>query len=90
MASAPFSVDAKLIARLRTTWSTTDEQKRAADRLAALTKQLQEQRALSEAYLRLRVLIGDEAFKTPHAPTAEQVWNITEAALVKRLAGTKR
>lgn len=35
---------------------------------------------LSEAYLRLRNLIPG-AFDTPHAPTAEQIWEVTEKAL---------
>lgn len=41
------------------------------------------QHKLSEAYLRLRDLIGKEAFDTPHAPTCEQVWETTEEALKK-------
>jgi hypothetical protein len=35
---------------------------------------------LSAAYLRLRAFIPG-AFDTPHAPTREQVWDTTEAAL---------
>lgn len=38
---------------------------------------------LSAAYVRLRKLIGQEAFNTPFAPTAEQVWETTEKALAK-------
>lgn len=35
---------------------------------------------LSDAYVRLRAMIPG-AFDTPHAPTGEQIWKITEAAL---------
>lgn len=38
------------------------------------------ERRLSEAYVRLRKMIPG-AFDTPHAPTYEQVWQTTEAAL---------
>lgn len=44
-----------------------------------------EGRALSDAYVRLRALIPG-AFKTPHAPTPEQVWETTENALRALLA----
>lgn len=37
---------------------------------------------LSMAYVRLRALIPG-AFDTPHAPTAEEVWEITEQALIR-------
>lgn len=37
--------------------------------------------ALGDAYLRLRKKIGRAAFETPTAPTREQVWSQTEAAL---------
>jgi gentisate 1,2-dioxygenase len=39
-------------------------------------------RPLSQAYLRLRALIPG-AFRTPYAPTAEQVWDTTEKALIE-------
>ena len=38
------------------------------------------ERALSEAYVRLRAIIPG-AFDTPYAPTVEQVWATTERAL---------
>lgn len=44
--------------------------------------------ALGKAYLRLRELIGPDAFDTPHAPSPEQVWKVTEDALIKRLGQT--
>jgi len=40
------------------------------------------ERRLSEAYLRLRSLIPG-AYDTPRAPSAEQVWAVTERALGK-------
>lgn len=39
---------------------------------------------LSKAYLRLRAIIPG-AFDTPHAPSREQVWQVTEDALKKVL-----
>lgn len=44
---------------------------------------------LSNAYLRLREMIPG-ALDTPYAPTAEQVWAITEAALRRALANEKK
>ncbi len=41
-------------------------------------------RRLHDAYLRLRGMIPG-AFDTPHAPSGEQVWATTEAALLKML-----
>lgn len=35
---------------------------------------------MHESYLRIRALVPD-SFKTPHAPTNEQVWATTEAAI---------
>lgn len=46
---------------------------------------LAREHALSDAYLRLRALIPG-AYDTPHAPTPEQVWGTTEAALRRALA----
>lgn len=40
---------------------------------------------LSAAYLRLRALIPG-AFDTPHAPSSEEVWQVTENALKNLLA----
>lgn len=48
-----------------------------------------EQRALSDAYVRLRAKIPG-AFDTPHAPTAEQVWDVTEKALDRLVQNQKR
>ena len=42
---------------------------------------------LSAAYLRLRAMIPG-AYDTPNAPTPEQVWEVTEAAL-RRLLSTR-
>lgn len=42
------------------------------------------ERDLANAYLRLRALIPG-AYDTPHAPTPEQVWETTEAALRRLL-----
>ena len=39
---------------------------------------------MSDAYLRLRAMIPG-AYDTPHAPTPEQVWATTEAALRRLL-----
>lgn len=36
---------------------------------------------LHKAYLRIRKMLGNGAFKTPHAPTPEQVYLVTEDAL---------
>lgn len=41
-----------------------------------------DERKMSEAYVRLRALIPG-AFRTPHAPTARQVWEVTERALLE-------
>ena len=59
---------------------TSREQQQLTDEFDALRKA---NRALSDAYLRLRRLIPG-AFDTPTAPTAEEVWITTESAL-KRL-----
>jgi hypothetical protein len=48
------------------------------------------QRDLSEAYLRLRRLIGQKAFDTPHAPTGKQIWTTTEIALAGLVAEVDR
>jgi hypothetical protein len=48
-------------------------------------KIIAEQVEFGKAYVRLRELIGQEAFDTPFAPTPRQVWDVTEAALKKRL-----
>lgn len=48
---------------------------------AEVDAQRQREHALSNAYLRLRRLIGRRAFDTPHGPTGEQVWEVTETAL---------
>jgi hypothetical protein len=40
---------------------------------------------LSNAYLRLRAMIPG-AFDTPHAPTQQKVWSVTEEALKRALA----
>lgn len=42
------------------------------------------ERQLSNAYLKLRSMIPG-AYDTPHAPSSEQVWDVTEKAL-ERLA----
>jgi hypothetical protein len=61
---------------------------------AVLSIEIDNQRAreeaLSAAYLRLRQLIGREAFDTPYGPTSEQVWTITETALAKIVAQIDR
>jgi len=46
-----------------------------------LYEAMQANYSLSQAYLRLRTLIGEKAFKTPHAPNGEAIWRTTEAAL---------
>lgn len=46
--------------------------------------------ALYSAYLRLREKIGHAAFNTPYAPTPEQVWETTEAALDAQMAEIER
>ena len=46
------------------------------------------ERALSDAYVRLRVMIPG-ALDTPHAPTSEQIWNITEKALSRYAAAIR-
>lgn len=63
-----------------------DERIRQLERInAALAAEIDTRRvyehALSDAYLRLRRLIGRRAFDTPHGPTGEQVWATTETAL---------
>lgn len=57
---------------------------------AEIDAQRQREQALSEAYLRLRRLIGRRAFDTPHGPTAEQVWTTTEIALAALVAEINR
>jgi len=56
--------------------------KRESERFKEL---LAQERALSDAYLRLREMIPG-AFDTPHAPTAEQVWAHTEKCLTALIA----
>src|SRR5882672_142906 len=46
------------------------------------------ERALSDAYVRLRVMIPG-ALDTPHASTSEQIWNITEKALSRYAAAIR-
>ncbi len=46
-------------------------------------------RDLSDAYLRLRARIPG-AYRTPHAPTPQQVWKVTEDALDAMVAGHVR
>jgi len=41
--------------------------------------------ALGRAYLRLRALIPG-AYDTPHAPSSDEVWQVTENALKNLLA----
>lgn len=48
---------------------------------AEIDSQRKDTRKLSDAYVRLRSIIGRTAFDTPHGPTAEQVWHTTETAL---------
>lgn len=56
--------------------------------LLEIERRRAEQVALSNAYLRLRGLIPG-AFDTPHGPTPEQVWDVTERALKHVLTGRK-
>jgi len=57
------------------------------DKLADEIERLRKDGAkLSQAYLRLRSLIPG-AFDTPHAPSPEQVWDVTERALKRALTG---
>lgn len=46
------------------------------------------ERELSKAYVRLRGMIPG-ALDTPHAPTSEQIWDITEKALARALAPSR-
>lgn len=57
---------------------------------AEVDVQRQREHALSDAYLRLRRLIGQRAFDTPHGPTGEQVWEVTETALRELVAEVDR
>lgn len=62
------------------------ELQRQADLQDAKFRELQSaNEKLHRAYLRIRELIGKEAFDTPFAPSAEQIYETTEAALKKRL-----
>jgi hypothetical protein len=58
-------------------------ERQSATLAAEVDRQRERERALSAAYLRLRQLIGQRAFDTPPAPTAEQVWAVTENALIE-------
>lgn len=46
-----------------------------------IDNQRKDTRKLSDAYVRLRSIIGRAAFDTPHGPTGEQIWYTTETAL---------
>lgn len=75
----------------RDTIKRIQELERINSNLAAeVDAQRQREHALSDAYLRLRRLIGPRAFDTPHGPTGEQVWATTEAALVEVMAEVDR
>lgn len=45
------------------------------------------ERELSDAYIRIRMLI--DAFDTPYAPTAKQVWDHTESKIKTLLSNQK-
>jgi len=60
-----------------------DEARAEVDRLR------EAERSLSDAYLRLRAMIPG-ALKTPHAPSPEQVWEVTENALKSALYPQER
>ena len=61
---------------------TTERQARVEAEKKA-KKLLEAEHQLSDAYLRIRKLLN--AYDTPHAPTAEQVWAHTEAKLSKAM-----
>ena len=65
-------------------------ERQCATLAAEVDSQRVRERALSDAYLRLRQLIGRKAFDTPHAPTVEQVWTTTEIALADLVAQVDR
>jgi hypothetical protein len=54
------------------------------DRAAEIERWRKAERDVSEAYVRLRAMIPG-ALNTPHAPSGEQVWKITEEALRRAL-----
>jgi len=65
-------------------------ERQCATLAAEVDNQRAREHALSDAYLRLRRIIGKRAFDTPHAPTAEQVWTTTEIALAELVAQVDR